>query len=464
LQFLAVAGYLIAWLGVSKAACTIISSLDHSGDAMRTIVFTSTILVAMITCAVHASAAQTQTERAVLRGPVVTSESSKAPAASAKPEPKVNSEKLKSEARQYYKAGVKYGRARLFEQAASSFLLAIRLKPDYGDAYYGLGHAYFDLKRWNQSVEALEQAVEINPKDDEAYAMMGQAYLNSRRDPHTAASVPNIAPQGENVALAVPSVSTSTVRPANPDADGNILTTIYHVGAGDVLDVRLRNAPADQQTFFTVSANGLLEHPILSQPLNVIGITTEEIARRIESDLKTRAVNEHPQVLVGVREYSSHTVLVSGLVREPGTKVLRREAIPLYVVVADAQPLPEAGRAVVKSHQKGKAVVVDITDSKAMDLLVHPGNVITLERNAAQFFYVGGEVKAPGEKMFRPRLTLTQAILSAGGVNNKGKDAELARERVPGVLAVTTYKLKDVYAGKSPDAEVLPGDRITVKH
>ncbi len=430
---------------------------------MRTIVFTSTILVTMITCTVHTSSAQAQTEPALSRGPVVTAESSKAPVASAKPELKLNSEKLKSEASRYYKAGVKYGRARLFAQAASSFLLAIRLKPDYGDAYYGLGHAYFDLKRWKESIEALEQAVKINPKDDEAFAMLGQAYLNSRRDPHTA-SVPNLAPQGDKVALAGSSVSATTVRPAHAAPDGHRLTTIYHVGAGDVLDVRLRNAPADQQTFFTVSANGLLEHPILSQPLNVIGMTTDEIGRRIESDLKTRAVNEHPQVLVGVREYNSHTVLVSGLVKEPGTKVLRREAIPLYVVVADAQPLPEAGRAVVKSHQRGEAVVVDITDSKAMDLLVHPGNVVTLERHAAQFFYVGGEVKAPGEKMFRPRLTLTQAILSAGGVNNKGKDAELARERVPGVLGATTHKLKDIYAGKSTDPEVLPGDRITVKH
>lgn len=431
---------------------------------MRTIVFTSTIVIAMITCAVHISSAQPQTEPAVSRGSVVTSESSKSPAASPKSQLKVNSEQVKSEARRHYKAGVKYGRARLFEQAASSFVLAIRLKPDYGDAYYGLGHAYFDLKRWKESIEALEQAVKINPKDGEAYAMLGEAYLNSRRDPHPAALVPNIAPLGDKVALGVPSVTASTGMSGNAAADVNILTTIYHVGAGDVLDVRLRNAPADQQTLFTVSPSGLLEHPIVSQPLNVIGMTTEEIGRRIESELKSRAVNERPQVLVSVREYSSHRVLVSGLVKEPGTKVLRREAIPLYVVVADAQPLPEAGRAIVKSHQKGEAVVVDITDSKAMDLLVHPGNVITLERNAAQFFYVGGEVKAPGEKLFRPRLTLTQAILSAGGVNNRGKDAELARERLPGVLAVTTYKLKDVYAGKSPDAEVLPGDRIMVKH
>ena len=41
---------------------------------------------------------------------------------------------------------------------------------------------------------------------------------------------------------------------------------------------------------------------------------------------------------------SSHTILVSGLVKEPGPRIIKREAIPLYVVVADAQTLPEAGQ------------------------------------------------------------------------------------------------------------------------
>ncbi|MFN2493688.1 MAG: SLBB domain-containing protein, partial [Pyrinomonadaceae bacterium] len=52
-----------------------------------------------------------------------------------------------------------------------------------------------------------------------------------------------------------------------------------------------------------------------------------------------------------------------------------------------------------------------------MSRLVHPGDVITLQTNPIQFFYVAGEVKAPGEKTFRRGLTLTQAIIAAGGLS-----------------------------------------------
>lgn len=423
---------------------------------LRIIIFTSTVVLAMA-CGVTLSSAQTHTDQVASGISTVRSEPSSA--APKKPENKY-SDQMKSQAKQYYKTGVKYGRAKLFEQAAANFLLAIRLKPDYGDAYYGLGHAYFDLKRWKTSIAALEQAVKINPKDDEAYAMLGKAYLNLRREGSDGALVE--PPEGQKVALDVSSVN-GTSQPATVPSN-NMATNIYHVGAGDVLDVRFQNVQNDEQTLFTVSPTGLLEHPLLTEPLNVVGLTTDEIGSRIELDLKRRAVHENPHVLVGVREYSSHAVLISGLVKEPGTKVLRREAIPLYVVIADAQPLPDAGRAVVKSHQKGEPIFVDLTDSKGMDLLVYPGNVITLERNPVQFFYIGGEVKVPGEKPYRPHLTLTQAILSAGGVNKKGLKAELAREGAPGILGITKYKLKEIYAGRWPDPEVFPGDRIMVNH
>ena len=376
--------------------------------------------------------------------------------------PEPNSAEAKKEAKRHYKSGVKFGRAGLFEQAAASFLQAIRLNPDFGDAYYGLGHAYFDLKRWQESIKALERAVEINPKDMEAYAMMGHAYSKLRRETDASDQANNHAPLGERVSRTVSAARPS--KAASAESDEQILTTIYRVGAGDVLDVRLQNASTDQQTFYTVSATGLLDHPSLVKPLKVSGLTTEEISGLIESDLKSRAISEQPQVTVGVREYSSHTILISGLVKDPGTKVLRREAIPLYVVLADAHPLPEAGRASVKSQQRSETIIVDLANPSEMELLTRSGDVITVERAPQQFFYVGGNVKAPGEKLFRPGMTLTQAILSAGGVDKKGKEAELAREQSGSVLVSTKYKLQDIYDGKYADPQILPGDRITVNH
>jgi protein involved in polysaccharide export with SLBB domain len=148
------------------------------------------------------------------------------------------------------------------------------------------------------------------------------------------------------------------------------------------------------------------------------------------------------------------------LVKESGTKVLRREAIPLYVVVADAQPLPEASRlTLVRNHSQED---ISLVDTDRMNLLVFPGDVITLLPELEQFFYVTGEVVSPGEKKYRQGLTLTQALIVTGGVTAKAKEARVARDRGDGFLVVTRYKLKDIHSGKLRDPSIGPGDRITI--
>jgi polysaccharide export outer membrane protein len=211
-----------------------------------------------------------------------------------------------------------------------------------------------------------------------------------------------------------------------------------------------------------VTATGLLEHPSLVEPLPVAGLTVEEIKMRLEEDLKRRAITEEPKVAVSIREYLSHAILVSGLVKEPGTKLLRREAIPLYVVVADAQPLPEAGRVTLIQNEGRKVLNIDLSEPGQMNILIRSGDVVTVQRNPTLFFYLGGEVKSPGEKSYRPGLTLTQAILIAEGLTSKGKEAQLAREKADGFLQVTRYKLKDINSGKLEDPLIQPGDRITI--
>ena len=78
---------------------------------------------------------------------------------------------------------------------------------------------------------------------------------------------------------------------------------------------------------------------MLPEPILVTGFTAAEIATKMETELAKRALIENAKVTVGVRDYADHSVLVSGLVKDPGTKFLRREAIPLYVVVP-MQPYP----------------------------------------------------------------------------------------------------------------------------
>ncbi len=198
-------------------------------------------------------------------------------------------------------------------------------------------------------------------------------------------------------------------------------------------------------------------------PLIVDGRTTDEIGALIAEELKRRAVYDQPQVLVSVREYTSHAVLVSGLAMDPGAKILRREAVPLYVIVAEAQPKPEAGRVVVMSFADGLTKSLDLDDDAGMSVLIYPGDVINFVTRPKEFLYIGGEINAPGQKDFHTGITLTQAVLAAGGVSRAGRNMiKVSRQNADGLLATTEYNLGEIEGGKVPDPTLRAGDRIEV--
>jgi len=429
----------------------------------------------------------------------------------AEPTDRPVSSEAKAEAKRLYKEGVKYGLAGLFPQAVEVLQRSVKLNPQYADAHFALGHAYYDLKQWRNAIESLKTAVALNPKDDEARDRLGlaramlweedNAKLNAERkqrpqrmvepvkqvanhaesEPASATisqpvsqpisqstAQPVSQPISQPVSISVKAPPTSeptevTSDEENAAAKELALTKIYRVGPGDVLDIRINDNASPQSTLFTVTPAGFIEHPMLTEPLQAGGLTVDEITSRFENELKRRALNDNPKVTVGVRDYASHTILVSGLVKDSGTKILRREAIPLYVVVADAQPLPEAARVTVLRNESSEMFDIDLAKTGEMNLLVRPGDVITLIANETQFIYIGGEVKQPGEKTYRRGLTLTQALITAGGVTDKAKEARLGRDNGNGFLVVTRYKLKEIESGKTQDPVLKPGDRITIK-
>ena len=403
---------------------------------------------------------------------------------------------VNAEAKALYKTGLDLLDSGQVVQAVSSFEQAVKLDPEYADAYEALGRAYFKMREWQKAINSFHRAAGLNTKvkqeQDELHKTLLTrnaeaanqppapiAKTESRMDtakttqpqssisqaqPESRVPSPPLQPTGAKVSMTsmskpAESITTTPIAPIEEIS----LTRIYRVGPNDVLDVQFNDpAVGAKSTLFTITPSGLLEFPLLSEPLAVSGLTVEEIGSKIEDELTKRALVENPKVVVGVRDYASHTVLVSGLVKESGTKILRREAIPLYVVVADAQPLPEAARVAVVRNNSNEMYEIDLTKSADMNLLVRPGDVITLHPNETQFVYVGGEVKLPGEKTFRRGLTLTQVIITAGGVVSKAKFAQIARDDGHGFLTMTRVKLGEIESGKEADPLVKPGDRIMI--
>lgn len=258
---------------------------------------------------------------------------------------------------------------------------------------------------------------------------------------------------------ASPTLPTIASVSKNLSTDEFRLINTYRVGPGDVLDVHLNDYQSRQGTAFSVTSSGFLQHPKLSEPLGVVGLTVEEIASKIEAELKN-AGDSNPKAAVGVVDYVSHSIIVSGLVKDPGTKSLKREAIPLIVVLADAQPLPEAARVTVERNGVIQ-IETDLNHTADMNFLVHPGDTVAVNSSIRHTFYIDGRVKIPGEKTYRQGLTLTQAIITAGGARDSSV-AEISRVDSQGTMARTSFDLREIETGKTADPLVKPGDRILI--
>lgn len=247
---------------------------------------------------------------------------------------------------------------------------------------------------------------------------------------------------------------------ASASAQEQPLTAIYRVGIGDVLDVRLLNSTNNNSTLFTVFGSGVIDLPIAGGAIHVAGLTTDEIQTRIAEELKRRAVEEKAKVSVAVRQYLSHPVTVTGLVVHPGVRFLRRELVPLYVVLAESQ-LQNDGERVVIMRAGLPGQPHDLSDSSTLNQMVQSGDVITVTTRPQEFYYIGGRINYPGQKVFQSGITLLQAILAAGGTRQENR-VELSREGADRRLVTLRYNIKQIKSGAVEDPKLQPGDRIEV--
>jgi protein involved in polysaccharide export with SLBB domain/Flp pilus assembly protein TadD len=384
----------------------------------------------------------------------------------------------------HYLLGMAYMQSKAYKDAADSFRRALRYKPDWAEANFRFGMMSYVLGRRSQSTEAYKKLLELDsPLANALYRVMqadldpagvaetvvaesDSAVANASR---AAASQPDTKPTEERVSAPAASVTPSTESPAsapaNTDAttvtpDALALTTTYKIGVGDVLDVRLLNTRSNRSSLYTVLDDGVIDFPIAGGAIAVAGLSTEEVQLRISEELKRRAVESQAQVSVGVRQYASHKVVVSGLVSNAGTKVLRREAVPLYVVLAEVQPRLDAARAVVM--RTGKAHTFELSDPASLNFIILPGDIINVTSRPQEFYYIAGRINFPGQKNFQPGITVLQAILAAGGTADGAKSVELSREGEGGLLTTTKINLKEIKSGKAQDLKLQPGDRIEV--
>ncbi len=297
-------------------------------------------------------------------------------------------------------------------------------------------------------------------------AAISQTSADSKKDKAPSSQRSESVTPFAELSTNIPALPSSTSKSTSASSEAATVrspTEIYRVGLGDVLDIRLMNSvTANRSTLFTVVAGGMIDFPLVGGPIQVAGLTTDEIQTRLSTELKRRAVEENAEVSVGVRQFVSHSVMVTGLVGAPGTRILRREAVPLYVILAESQLRNDAGRVVImRNGTTGQPL--NLNDPQSLNTTVINGDVITVTTRPQEFYYIAGNISYPGQKDFQAGMTLLQAILAAGGTTRKSETrVEISRDNGNGRLVTNRFDLKQIKAGSVEDPKLQAGDRIEV--
>lgn len=256
----------------------------------------------------------------------------------------------------------------------------------------------------------------------------------------------------------------------------------YKVGPQDLLEITVFEVEKLNKTV-RVSSQGNINLPLLGI-LKVKGLTADELEEEIQSLLAEKYI-QNPQVNVLIREYRNQRISVMGAVKNAGVfDVTGQKTILDMLGVAgglreDASPLlfllrpPKSEEGTAKEAKRGdepkpEAFVIDlegllVEGNLSLNLPLLHGDVINIP--VAGKVFVGGEVKGPGGFVKGRKMTLNQAIISAGGLNFNANASETKIIRYAEKGTDKEILIFNVYAiqkGKDEDPSLRENDIIFV--
>jgi polysaccharide export outer membrane protein len=273
-----------------------------------------------------------------------------------------------------------------------------------------------------------------------------------------------------------------------PNDAGALNDLSYRIGPGDELDVRIFGR-SELSRIVRVDSYGRIRLPFL-EDVQAACMTEAQLAESIAE--KYKKYLRDPQVDVMIKDFRSQPVAVIGAVSQPGRFQLQRRIRLLELLSFAGGPNTHAGGTVHIIHNsehdhcsaaspepkpadgngEGASILPLLSSIKLKQVMagtpdanpyVQPGDIVSIPE-ADQIFVTGSVVK-PGAYPLLTRITLTQAVALAGGVNMeaaRGKVRLIRQDEGTETRKETVYNLDDIHRRKIQDILLLPNDIIEV--
>lgn len=172
---------------------------------------------------------------------------------------------------------------------------------------------------------------------------------------------------------------------------------------------------------YVIDDRGLITYPYVGA-VGMEGLTVEQARHALAEQLAKYI--KRPNIVLRVRAYRSKRVYVDGELKTPG--LLTIDDIPMSLVEAINRAgglLPVADQSQIRLTRKGTTYVIDLPDllKKGLNptrILLLDGDVLRIPSRTESQVFVSGEVNQPHAiAMHDGRLSLSEALGSAGGIN-----------------------------------------------
>lgn len=239
----------------------------------------------------------------------------------------------------------------------------------------------------------------------------------------------------------------------------------YVIGGGDSLQISVWGNP-ELSTGVLVRPDGKISLPALGE-ISAAGLTPTELKNILEKEMVS--VVKNPIVTVIVTGMTNYQVLVFGGGTIPGIHILHKETTLLqFLSGLGALQGADLERAyIVRNKEKVKVGFFDlfIKGDLNQDITLEPDDILYIPDNFEKGIRIVGAVKNPTTVFHREGLTILDAILAAGGLNEfaKKNDVVIVRNKGGEKEMRLSVRVKDIMEGEyKENIKIMPGDFIIV--